>query len=66
MFFAIKKNRTLFHNCYKKYVNRKHKPVGYTRKHAEHTQAFFGKPGSKMLKLAIRVKWYHEAHLGFD
>ena len=27
---------------------------------------FLGKPGSTNMQLAIRVKWYHDAHLGFD
>ena len=41
-------------------------PVPCTTNLAEHTQAFLGKPGSKETQLAIRVKWYYEAHLGFD
>ena len=39
-------------------------PVGYTTNLAEHTQAFLGKPRSTETQLAIRVKWYYEAHLG--
>ena len=41
-------------------------PVPYTTKLAEHTQAFLGKPGSTEPQLAIRVKWYHEAHFRFN
>jgi hypothetical protein len=40
--------------------------VPYTTKLAEHTQAFLGKPGSTEPQLAIRVKWYHEAHFRFN
>ena len=35
-------------------------------KRTEHTQAFLGKPGSTKTQLAVRVKRYYEAHLGFD
>ena len=41
-------------------------PGGYTTNLAEHTQAFLGKPGSTEPQLAIRVKWYHEAHFRFN
>ena len=39
---------------------------GYTTNLAEHTQAFLGKPGSTEPQLAIRVKWYHDAHFRFN
>ena len=41
-------------------------PGGYTTNLAEHTHAFLGKPGSTEPQLAIRVKWYHEAHFRFN
>ena len=43
-----------------------HSLEGYTTNLAEHTQAVLGKPESTKTQLAIRVKWYYKAHLGFD
>ena len=52
--------------CLIQIVQFRYCPGGYTTNLAEHTQAFLGKPGSTELQLAIRVKWYHEAHFRFN
>ena len=38
------------------------RPRGCNTNLVEHTQAFLGKPGLTETQLAIRVKWYHDAH----